>query len=267
MVSVPTEAAREAMLEDYLKQCHGDPAHVAATQDYLKVMTRKALRQFRRRPNNKLKVEINLWNEFYNFSCSKIPEISGELIRKQLRTLLEKEQNYQCCYCRRPLLNSGYAKPIEHVLPRSKCVQHTFNLFNLVVCCVDCNLKKSNHIWSLREGEFTSEQEYPAPESFDDLYHPRFHNYNEHIKFIRLQSNHHNISIYKGLTGQGKNLCANILTHLSQKEVFVNGNPDLKEYITTIDQHTAETNTKADKAICAFQAAFASATEELLYDL
>lgn len=264
MVSVPTEAALQVMLEDYLDQCHGDPVHVAATQAYLKNMTRKALRQYRRRPIRNIKKEVDLWNELYEFSCSKTPEISGKLIREQLRMLLEKEQNYQCCYCRRPLLN---AKQIEHVLPRSKCVQHTFNLFNLVISCIDCNRRKSNHIWSVKEGEFTSEQQYPAPEAFDDLYHPRFHNYNEHIKFIRLQSNYHNISIYRGLTGQGKSLCANILTHLSKEEVFVNGNPDLKEYITTITQHAADMNTQADKAIRVFQAAFACATEELLCDL
>ncbi|MNO75198.1 CRISPR-associated endonuclease Cas9 [compost metagenome] len=267
MISVPTDAALEAMLEDYLNQCHAEPAHVAATQNYLKSMSRKALRQSRRRLNGVFIKEIDLWNELYSFSSPTNPQLSGKLIREQLRKRLEKEQNYQCCYCRRPLFNSGHAKQIEHILPKSKCVQHTFNLFNLVICCVDCNLKKRNHIWSIKEADYIDEEDYPVPESFDDLYHPRFHNYNEHIKFIRLQSNNHNISIYKGLTVQGKNLCANILTHLSQKEVFVNGNPDLKEYITTIDQHTPGSDTKADEALRVFQAAFSRATEELLYDL
>lgn len=45
MISVPTEAALEVMLEDHLTQCHAEPAHVPATQGYLKSMTRKALRR------------------------------------------------------------------------------------------------------------------------------------------------------------------------------------------------------------------------------
>lgn len=230
-------------------------------------MTALALEEFKSRQSGGGIQTDSLWSDFYNYIHADNASITGQAIRNHIRKIIEEEQNNQCCYCRRPLFNNAHAKPIEHILPHSKFVQHTFNILNLIIACVDCNAKKSDHVWSQHEATFRRFRHYPPARLFEDLFHPRFHRYDEHVKFIRVQSNYHCISIYTGLTEQGRNLCKNLLTHISKLEVFVSANSDLKTHIQTIYNHEAHDNSAAEAAIKEFQIAFQNATESILENI
>ncbi|MEX5574916.1 HNH endonuclease [Pseudomonas lijiangensis] len=254
-----------AILEKYHDNCFHDAAHLMEVQNYLRIMFDEALAEHDARlSGTAVKRKKTLWEEFYGYVSKITPTVTGKAIRNHIRKIIEKEQNHQCCYCRRPLLNNAYAKPIEHILPQDTFVQHTFNILNLSISCVDCNSKKSDSVWTSKEGKFRRTYHYPAPAAFSDMFHPRFHRYDEHVKFFRVHSNMHCISIYTGLTPQGINLCKNLLTHISKLEIFVSANSELKSHIDTIHDQDFQPGSPAALAIKEFQKAFDQATENIL---
>ncbi|WP_195842057.1 HNH endonuclease [Pseudomonas mandelii] len=262
-----SKAAIRALLEKYHRNCFSDGACLADVQQYIQSMAAHAIAEHTLRLSGGGITNTSLWNNFHDYVSPANSKITGKLIKNCIREIIEKEQSNQCCYCRRPLLNNAHAKPIEHILPHSIFVQHTFNILNLSISCVDCNAKKSNHVWTSHEGKFRRTRHYPAATAFTDMYHPRFHRYDEHVRFFRVHSNTHCISIYTGLTSQGKNLCKNLLTHISKLEIFVNANSELKNHIETIHEQECKPGSAAELAIQAFQVAFQEATETILEEV
>lgn len=100
----------------------------------------------------------------------------------------------RCCYCRRWLFNSGYSKPIEHILPRESYEQYSFHFWNLSVACVDCNSLKTDNDWASPTKQGL--EAYPAPNSFTEMFHPRFHRFDDHVRFIRVQTNDHSVTLW-----------------------------------------------------------------------
>ena len=269
------------LLAKYRKNCIGDPSGLAEAQRYITSMTDKASAEYktrkasgfssttkppRRKKGSSSPKKKTLWSEFYEYASPTNENVTGKSIRNHIRTLIEAEQHQQCCYCRRPLLNNAYAKPIEHILPHSIFVQHTFNILNLSISCVDCNSKKSDDVWTAHRERFWRTTRYPTARAFSDMYHPRLHRYDEHIKFFRVQSNTHCISIYTGLTPQGIKLCEKLLTHISKLEVFVSANSELKKHIQTLQDEQSQPGSAAGDAIEAFKKAFDKATKAILED-
>ncbi|PRA27986.1 HNH endonuclease [Pseudomonas poae] len=248
----------------YSTHCFGNTAYLTEVQDYIQSMAQQALTEYVSRRSGGGITNTTLWQDFYTYVSPTNPKVTGVAIREHIRAILEKEQHYQCCYCRRPLLNDAHAKPIEHVLPHSIFVQHTFDILNLSIACVDCNRRKTDNIWTLKAGKFMRTRHYPAASAFTDMYHPRIHRYDDHVTFFRVQSNTHCISIYTGLTAQGKNLCKNLLTHISKLELFVSANSELKHHMAMINEQDFRPGSDAEIAIKAFKRAFQDATDIIL---
>lgn len=253
-----------AMCNKYNNECFDDKTCLADVQAYIKSMAQHAIDEHVRRRSGLGITTTELWQDFYGYVSPTNPKVTGKAIRRHLRSLIEKEQKYQCCYCRRPLMNNAHAKPIEHILPHSIFVQHTFDIRNLSIACVDCNAKKTDNVWMFNQARFLQTRHYPPATAFSDMYHPRFHRYDEHVTFFRVHSNTHCISIYTGLTAQGKNLCKNLLTHISKLEIFVSANSELKEHIEMIQEQDLRPGGAAEFAINAFKKAFQEATEIIL---
>ncbi|MDT3314897.1 hypothetical protein QZR14_26380 [Pseudomonas sp. rhizo66] len=262
-----SNAKIKALAKSYENNCISDKAYLVEAQDYIKTMMEKAITEHQLRQSGFGINTTTLWSDFFDYVSPTNPGVTGKAIRSHIRDLIEKDQRHQCCYCRRPLLNSAHAKPIEHILPHSIFVQHTFNILNLSISCVDCNGKKKDHVWTHHEGKFRRTRHYPPATAFSDMYHPRFHSYDEHVKFFRVHSNTHCISIYTGLTPQGKNLCRNLLTHISKLEIFVSANSELKKHIDTIHEQDCQPGSAAETAITAFRKAFFEATEAILEEV
>jgi uncharacterized protein (TIGR02646 family) len=179
-----------------------------------------------------------------------------------LRAFLEKEQNSLCCYCQRPLVNIAHAKPIEHILPRVDFVQYTFHFWNLAVACFDCNQIKSDANWANTAKHDL--EHYPGPAEFTEMYHPRFHTFVEHVRFIRVQTNEHIISLYVGITDQGRHLCLKLLKDLSAREIVLNSNPELKTALEVINAHAARNEGDLPPALAVFHEALARSTSQLI---
>lgn len=118
--------------------------------------------------------------------------------KKLLREFLNDRQRGFCCYCRRQLYLHGTAINIDHVIPKtpetnSAFAQHharklCFDIENLVVCCIDCNVAK-------RTSRHT--------------FHPNFSNYAEYISYNILISPTSNIITYKRSMESGQENIAN----------------------------------------------------------
>src|SRR6218665_72266 len=173
------------------------------------VLKTPAARAFFRRWRRNAKVMTKPWASIRSASYEDAgKERSGAALISALRDHLTTLQQGRCCYCRRPLQGIGWAKPLDHVLAQEPYRQHTFCYRNLAVACFDCNLAKSNSPWSKWPKD---RRAYIAVNQCKAFFHPRLHSYDQHVRYIHIDTNGATISVYAGLTPQGRHLCANLL--------------------------------------------------------
>ncbi|MES5325087.1 HNH endonuclease [Alcaligenes phenolicus] len=146
----------------------------------------------------------------------------GAWIMTRLRNHLAALQAERCCYCRRRLVGIAYARPIEHILPKDTYGQFTFIYRNLAVACFDCNHVKSNNNWSTWP---STRRRYPKDKNCSGFFHARLHEYNSHVRYLHLETNGASISVYAGLTPQGRHLCAELLAKSSERTLAISANP------------------------------------------
>lgn len=166
----------------------------------------------------------------------------GKGIVLALRAHLVKLQNGRCCYCRRHLQNIGYARPVEHILPISDFPQFSVYYLNMAVACHDCNHEKADDNWGPHNPSITR---YPTSTTLNH-FHPRFHNYDDHIQYLRIETNGTCVSVYVGRTPQGKRLCKELLAHISQMEALYTNNCLIHENMKKL--HTYMASKGADDA-------------------
>ncbi|KQQ96131.1 HNH endonuclease [Massilia sp. Leaf139] len=153
-----------------------------------------------------------------SFKGEKPREFGKEVIAA-LRLHLVGLQKGRCCYCRRWLQNVAHARPVEHVLSRKDYPQFSMQYRNLVVCCRDCNQKKSDANWC--DLPHTARH---YPKVIDDYFHPRLHVYDTHIRYVRIETNDTVVALYHGLTDQGRHLCREHLKTIAQVDGLVSNN-------------------------------------------
>ena len=179
--------------------------------------------------------KCDLWAEI---SDLKHPQsnnkINGSVIKSNFRSFLQKSQKDRCCYCRQPLANIAHAKPVEHILPRLHYPQFSLHFWNLAVACVDCNGVKLKDVWGTIDMQASV---YPPPSEFFNMYHPRFHIYENHVEYIWVEKNGLGVSIYKGLTDQGRHLCLNLLHKISAKRILIEGDAELQDAMSELGNY------------------------------
>jgi uncharacterized protein (TIGR02646 family) len=226
---IPTGIELREERKKYLLVSHGTKKHVAETNLILAEMFQRARAK-----------KQDLWGELGDLAkVTAHGEILGSSIKAAFRKQLLKVQNGRCCYCRRWLVSTAYAKPIDHILPKDTYPQFSVDFWNLAVSCSDCNLHKSNTVWGAIKVDRRS---YPRPSEFEDSYHPRFHHYDDHISYLRYESNKRLLIAYVGLTPQGRQLCSSLLHVVAAKESFVANNPVLKPTMDSISGFGARAN-------------------------
>ncbi|MNH75796.1 hypothetical protein D3C73_280480 [compost metagenome] len=263
-ITVLDSASMDLAFNRYKSVCHGTPSHIVKTLKLLTAFNNLALKRFDRTKNSLPPSNIDLWKKLSNRKPYKksYAGTSGVNIKAAFRAFLEIEQGNRCCYCQRWLINIGHAKPIEHILPRETFSQYTFNFWNLAVACFDCNLEKGAKIWA--NPSKNGMRHYPAPSSFSEMYHPRFHKFDEHVRFLRIQTNEQSISVYTGITEQGKKLCTDLLRHISSKEILINGNHHLKFSLDVISSYEVDPQSSLAEALDAFNVAFSDIAMKLI---
>lgn len=184
-------------------------------------------------------------------------------LKKVLRQALKERQEPRCCYCKRWLLNQAAAAPIEHVLPRSAYPAFALRVRNLAIVCVDCNSLKAKSDW----GNFPEPHlRYPRCEELT-FFHPRLHDYDEHVRFARMETNHFDYIIYKGLTPQGRHLCTELLNRVVSKQSLKRGYPRLANWQRILDEVDVHQIPEARPALAAFRKTMEQAIGDRLEDV
>ncbi|THF34442.1 hypothetical protein E5170_09255 [Pseudomonas atacamensis] len=258
------QAEMDRCLSRYEANCHKTIKQRRRTFLILAAFERAALDRFERIQKGEALPKVDLWKNFSNLKPKEGTTYrpKGGDIKSAFRSFLATERGNYCCYCQRWLLNNGNAKPIEHILPRESFQQYAFNFWNLAVACVDCNSIKKAKVWC--DNGKRNQTAYPAPSSFTEMYHPRFHRFKDHVRFIRVQTNDHSITLYRGITPQGKKLCTDLLKSIAAKEILVNGNINLKHSLEVINQFETQDGSELETAMNNLQAAFSKSAMKVL---
>lgn len=229
---ITTRAQMRAELAEYRKRAHRPLKY---TPHVIPVL----LEMWRRSRRNK----TDLWKELSNYSHAIYKDdITGVSIKSAFRDFMRKSQQGRCCYCRCWLVGSAHARPIEHILSRDDYPQFSLDFWNLAVACADCNLAKTNHVWGSVP---TTAKRYPGHDGFHDMFHPRYHAYNDHIRYVVVETNAGGIALYQGLTPQGKHLCIKLLNKIASKRALIAEHPELNESMEGINQYRVAVDSKA----------------------
>jgi len=183
-------------------------------------------------------------------------------LKGALRDQLSPLQSNRCCFCRRWLANNGYARQIEHILPRKHFPQFSAHFWNLAIVCIDCNSLKKAKIWGSID---TKRRRYPLPASVKTWFHPRFHSYDEHVRFVRIEANGLAVVVFVGKTEQGRFLCKELLRHIAMKEMLVASNPVLSACASSIDDYQQLAGADKGAGLRAFQEALAQSIVRLVH--
>lgn len=129
-----------------------------------------------------------------SYGFSKEERDAYHVLRKASSRKLLERYGKACSYCRRPVGNYGYGWHIEHVLPKQKYPSLTFELDNLTVGCVDCNMWKSAHVDKTVRGK-TLLIINPVEPSF---------NYADHLRYLQFSTESLSFTKYKRMSEKGR---------------------------------------------------------------
>ena len=203
-----------------------------------------------------------VWKELSDYGKPS-GNITGPKIKQALRKFLISQQGHECCYCRRWLLNNAYASPIEHILPRDIYPEFALHFWNLAVACTACNSAKTADDWGMFAPPYVS---YPIPEKSGHFFHPRFHQFNQHVRFVRVETNDVKLIAYVGITAQGKHLCSSLLSKVVGKEQLYRNTPVLTEFECLMRDYDTSADAPDRPALQAFQEALQGVVETRVKD-
>lgn len=248
----PSRAEMRVEIKLYLGRAHGTKKHVPRTQELLRSLwTQARLRPF-----------VDVWPMLDSLmDVTGLGTVKGAAIKSAFRRRLLELQGGRCCYCRRWLVSTAYAKPIEHVLPRRHYPQFSFEFWNLAVACSDCNGAKTDSVWGTIA---KARRRYPRAREFTDAFHPRFHRYDEHVRYMRSETDVSAVVLFTGLTAQGRHLCRSLLHRIAAKETLVANNSILAPAIEQIRNFEAKADGLRLERFEAFRAALDQSVVRLL---
>lgn len=188
-----------------------------------KVLTTPQARVFYRSWRRRAITHPKTWTEIRDAKFSVgAKEYPGTSVISGLRAHLVALQKERCCYCRRHLDGTAYGRQLDHILPKHIYRRFTFSYRNLAVSCYNCNHSKRGDNWSTWPA---TRRRYITARGCGSFFHARFHDYDAHIRYVLLDTNGASISIYAGLTPQGRHLCANLLNKSAKRTLTTSANP------------------------------------------
>lgn len=159
-------------------------------------------------------VPLNLWGDFY-------ASPSGSYLHGKLSEVLLTGQDNYCAYCREKIYHNVNSN-IEHILPRKGYPQFTFTLKNLSSICITCNaIKSSKDYHGLDQGNL----DYGAFENVLTCYHPNYHQFDDHVNMLCIQTNRIYVRTYVGKTDAGREFCKAHLNGFTTYSYKKNANP------------------------------------------
>lgn len=227
MITVKTRAEMRLQLKQYRAQAHATKKHIPATLALVQTLWNTSRRERK-----------DVWELLSKHNAGKEKEpITASAIKKAFREFITVQQAERCCYCRQWLFRMAHAKPIEHVLPKITYPHYSLHFWNLAVACADCNRLKGDDVW----GAFPPRRfSYPHPSEYTDMFHPRFHQYDEHVQFVHVATNRGSIALYKGLTPQGRHLCSELLHKVAAERMLLDADPALNSAVSEIENYRSQ---------------------------
>lgn len=116
-----------------------------------------------------------------------------QAFKNRFKDYIEQQQNSYCAYCRTYVDTGNSPFDIEHIVPKSRHAQWTFNVENLCLSCRKCNFAKGKKETLVDKDA----EEYPHNGNGFKIIHPYHDKYSEHIELVEG-------ILYKGLTEKGK---------------------------------------------------------------
>lgn len=199
------------------------------------------------------------WSEFYDSVWpGQYRDIKGAEVMSALRDHLAKLQGNSCCYCRQPLLQGGYSRQLEHILPKVKYGRYSFHFWNIAVACERCNRIKRTK----GHQQFPNNvADYPDHTSFTDHFHPRFHTHSHHVRFVEIGLPDCRFVIYAGLTKQGRQLVADVLSAAALETTREATDPAVRGSMKKIREGTSALGAEAIEVVRQFEATLLKAIE------
>jgi uncharacterized protein (TIGR02646 family) len=199
----------------------------------IKKMALKHYRLSKKTPNTP-----KLWNDLYEDG------IMGKHIHKAVSNFLTK-LNGRCCYCQEKIFSNANSN-IDHVLPRKHYPQFTFTPHNLAAACITCNaLKTGDDFYN----ENPANMNYCKLSNSWKCFHPNFHDFNDHVQMLCLQSNYIYIRTYIGKTPEGTALCSKHLIKLTSYEAKVPANPQVAGAVTSLQNYISSNGLQPGPAL------------------
>lgn len=218
MKSLCTTAGQLTPLERLL--AHVRKKELTGTQAWSALSKPQATKKFKLRDGSEL-----------SYGFSKEERETYDVLRKAASRKLLERYGKACSYCRRPVGNYGYGWHIEHVLSKQKYPSLTFDLDNLTVGCVDCNMWKSANVDRTVKGK-TLPIINPVEPSF---------NYVDHLRYLQFGTESLSFTKYKHVSEKGRKTFEHLRFDLLERA----------HAVTNVDGLAAELHERMSRAMSA----------------
>ncbi|WP_159558218.1 hypothetical protein [Alcanivorax sp. S71-1-4] len=148
---------------------------------------------------SKAKLEKNPWDSSYVVNIKRKMKNEKRLIQGEV-----------CCYCLRDTLGEGgFALHLEHILPKGVFGIYIFDLANIAVSCVRCNMEIKRRDYSfLDENLHECAKNKWSHKVYDSknyaIVHPNLDSAREHIDIVSLRVDGKKFCFYKKKTKKGE---------------------------------------------------------------
>jgi 5-methylcytosine-specific restriction endonuclease McrA len=161
------------------------------------------------------------------FSEEEVASLTA--LKGRVKARLEESSRRSCSYCKRPVGKHGYGWHIEHVRCKSKKHEDTFNLANLVLACVDCNMIKYQKVDS-----------QATPYDIIDPSMPGF-TYGTHLRFTLLATEDICLLSYRPVSPEGRRTYTKLkFDTLERMELIKSLSPAGRNRIQSLDDAAAK---------------------------
>lgn len=241
-ITTPTRSDMRKEEAGYAARVHPTSLHIPKTRQLLAELAARSSAD-----------RVDVWPELETIDPTAWGrQINASNIKAAFRSYMQVLQGGRCCYCRIWLVANAHARPIEHILPRAGFPQHSLCFWNLAMACADCNAIKRDTVWGSIPA---TRRTYPKPAACHDFFHARFHKYNEHLRYVMVETNTTQLTMYIGLTEQGRHLCGTLLHKVAARRTLYASNPELQKSKQAIEEYKAMMEAQPTPALDAFAAA------------
>lgn len=146
--------------------------------------------------------DVSPWDED-KLQCS--PEMKACIsdLKNRIRQFHLAEQNHACCYCKTPTLgNVDFIVDREHILPKGKYREYTYEIWNLSASCKRCNMSYKKESTDFIEDEESIRTDLHNPNRYKFV-HPNFDCWHTNLNRVVYENNGMKLIVIASWTTKG----------------------------------------------------------------